>query len=152
MKEASTAFGNDKRVAQIISIGCGVPPILSLEETKGEFGVGRLLKEMVVDCQMVAKDLSERLFNIEAYLRLNVENGIGGIKFDDWSVLGDLESHARVYMGNATVTSVINTSLRRLQNKVGTTTLARLSKRVGANSRSQSDLIHRPIESHQGPG
>jgi hypothetical protein len=102
LKEANTAFGNDKRVAQIISIGCGAPNILSLGEARGEVGVSRLLKETAVDCQMVAKDLSERLFNIEAYLRLNVDNGTAGIEFDDWSVLGDLESHARVYIGNAT--------------------------------------------------
>jgi hypothetical protein len=85
---------------------------------------------MAVDCQMVAKDLSERLFSIEAYLRLNVENGIGGIEFDDWSVLGDLESHARIYLENATVTNIINTSLQRLRNKVGMTTLAKLSKPI----------------------
>jgi hypothetical protein len=152
LKEASTAFENDKRVAQIISIGCGAPHILSLEETKGEVGIGRLLKEMAVDCQMVAKDLSQRLFSVEAYLRLNVENGIVGIEFDDWSVLGDLESHARVYMGNAMVTNAIDASLRRLRNKVGSTTLARLSKRVNVNSRSHPDLAHSPIESHQGGG
>jgi hypothetical protein len=149
LKEAGTVFGNDTRVSQIISIGCGTPHALSLEET-GEGGVSRLLKELAVDCQMVAKELSTRLFNVDGYLRLNVEKGLGVIEFDDWSLLGDIESQTGIYIGNATVSNTIDSSLQRIKSRVGTITLGQLSKRSGVYSRSQPNLVYRSVQYHQG--
>ena len=75
LKEAGTVFGNETRVAQVISIGCGIPPVLSLEAMTGEAGASRLLKEIPIDCQMVATELAARLCDVDAYLRLSVEKG-----------------------------------------------------------------------------
>jgi hypothetical protein len=144
--EAGTAFGGDTRVAQIISIGCGTPHLLSLEELRGESGLGRLVKEMAVDCQMVAKDLSTRFRNVEAYLRLDVEAGVGGTEFDDWSVLGEIDTHTSIYIGSAPTTTAIDASVHRVQTKIGTTTLGRLSTHIAVVLRCYPDLVYRPIE------
>jgi hypothetical protein len=146
LKEASTAFGDDRRVAQIISIGCGLPPKLSLEELTDEVGGGRLLKERTVEFQMVAKDLSARLYNVEAYLRLNVDKGLGGVEFDDWGSLGDIETHTRIYIGNATVSGSIDSSLQRIRGRVGSITLGQLSKHLHGHSSSRPDLACRPVQ------
>jgi hypothetical protein len=146
LKEASTAFGDDRRVAQIISIGCGLHPKLSLEEITDEVGGRQLLKERAVEFQMVAKDLSARLYNVDAYLRLNVDKGLGGVEFDDWSSLGDIETHTRMYIGNATVSGSIDSSLQHIRGRVGAITLGQLSKHLNRPSRSQPDLACRPVQ------
>ena len=127
LKEAGIIFGNERRVAQIISIGCGVPPVLSLRAITSETGAGRLLKEIPDECEMVAKELSARLYDIEAYLRLSVEKGIGNIEMDQWGVLGDIEMHTACYMETQTIAQVIEISLKRLQRKLVTVTLGHLS-------------------------
>jgi len=80
LKEAENAFGNEKRVSQIISIGCGVPPLLSVEVMINESGVGRLLKEIPTECDTLAKELAARLIDVDAYLRLSAEKGPDRLK------------------------------------------------------------------------
>jgi hypothetical protein len=126
LREAGTIFGNDKRVSQIISIGCGVPATLSLEALADEAGIGGWLK-IAADCQVVARELSTRLFNVDAYLRLNVERGIESTSLDDWSILGDIEAHAGSYIESIAVTEALDTSWGRVRRNIATVTLGQLS-------------------------
>jgi hypothetical protein len=128
LKEAGTVFGNERRVAQIISIGCGVPPVLSLQAATNETGAGRLLKEIPGECEMVAKELTARLYDVDAYLRLSVEKGIGNIEMDQWGMLGDIEMHTACYIETQTITHALEASLKRLKQSSGTVTLGHLSK------------------------
>jgi hypothetical protein len=127
LKEAGTVFGNERRVAQIISIGCGVPPVLSLQAVANETGMGRLLKEIVDECETMAKELATRLYDVDAYLRLSVEKGIGNIEIDQWGLLGDIEVHTARYMESQTITHAVEASLNRLKQRSGTVTLSHLS-------------------------
>jgi hypothetical protein len=128
LKEAGTVFGNERRVAQIISIGCGVPPVLSLQAIANETGVGRLLKDMPDECEMVAKELAVRLYNVDAYLRLSVEKGIGNIEMDQWGMVGDIEMHTACYIETQTIAHAVEASLERLKERSGTVTLGHLSE------------------------
>jgi len=127
IREAGMAFGSDRRVAQIMSIGCGVPPIVSLDTENGEAGMDRLMRNTAADCQLVARELDARLFNIEAYRRFNVERGMKNMELDNWDILGDIETHTRSYIETNTVTKALDISLGHLRSKIGTTTLGRLS-------------------------
>jgi hypothetical protein len=128
LKEAGTVFGNERRIAQIISIGCGVPPALSLQAVTTETGVGRLLKEIVDDCETVAKELAARLYEVEAYLRLSVDKGIGDIEMDQWGMLGDIEVHTARYIESQTISHALDAALKRSTQTSGTVTLGHLSK------------------------
>ena len=130
LKEADATHGNDGRVTQIISIGGGSSPVLSLD-TMGGGGVGRLLVEMAADCQMVAHELAERLFNVESYTRLNSEKSAENIEFGNWDTLGVVETRTRRYTETPNVSNMLDISLKSLRNKVGTITLGRLSKFLG---------------------
>jgi len=129
LKEASNVFGKERRVTQIISIGSGLPQILSLETSTKEAGFLRLVKELGADCETVAQELHTRLYNVQAYLRLNVERGMENSCMEDWSVLGDIESHTGRYIAVASVSESLDRSLRNLRGRVGTVTLGQLSKR-----------------------
>jgi predicted acylesterase/phospholipase RssA len=128
LKEASTVFGNERRVAQVISVGCGIPPVQSLEAMTNEAGPSRLLKEIPIDCQTVATELAARLYNVDAYLRMSVEKGIGNIEMDQWGMLGDIEVHTARYTESQTISHALEASLKRLMLRSGTVTLGHLSK------------------------
>jgi hypothetical protein len=128
LREAGTVFGNERRVAQIISIGCGIPPALSLEVMSDGAGANRLLKEIPTDCQMVATELATRLYDVESYLRLSVDKGIGNIEMDQWGMVGDIEMHTSCYIESQTIIHTIEGSLKRLKQRSGTVTLGRLSR------------------------
>ena len=128
LKEASAVFGNERRVAQILSIGCGIPTALSLEAVTNEPGPSRLAREIPTDCQVVATELAARLYEVDAYLRLSVEKGIGNIEMDQWGTLGDIEMHTSCYIESQTISHALEASLRHLKQRPGTMTLGHLSK------------------------
>jgi hypothetical protein len=141
LKEASNVFGKDRRIAQIISIGSGSPHTLSLETSTKEAGFLRLVKELAADCETVAQELHTRLYNVQAYLRLNVDRGMESVGMEDWSILGDIESHTGAYITVASVSESLDTSLRNLRGRVGTVTLGQLSESIDIRS-SRRDGMH----------
>jgi hypothetical protein len=127
LKEANSAFGKDRRVAQILSIGSGVSHVLSLESSTKEVGFNRLVNGLAADCETVAQELHARLYNVQAYLRLNVDRGMENVVMEDWSELGDIASHTGAYIAVTSVSESLDTSLRNLRGRIGTVTLGQLS-------------------------
>jgi hypothetical protein len=128
LKEASTVFGSESRVAQIISIGSGIRPVFSVGSETNEANLSRLLKDIATDCEAVAQELHTRLYRIKAYLRLNIERGMEDITIEDWSELGAIESHTGAYIAVASVSESIDISLRHLRERIGTVTLGQVSE------------------------
>ena len=127
LEEALMIFGKERRVAHILNIGCGLPRVLSVNPSDVT-GAHRLLKETAADCEMVAHELSTRLFNSDVYFRLNVERGMEDIGMEDWNGLGAIESHTSAYIATIAVSKVIDKSLRRLRERVATATLSQISE------------------------
>jgi hypothetical protein len=133
LNEASAVFGKERRVAQIISIGSGLPRVLSVELPEDEKPDHRLLADVMADCETVARELASRLYNVDAYLRLNVDRGVEAITMSDWNELGVVESHTNAYIRTAAVTQALDASLRRLRERVGVATLVQLSEHILPN-------------------
>ena len=88
---------------------------------------GHLLKSLAVDCETVAAELSTRLFAVDAYVRLDVDNGGTNAAMDDWSGVGAMEARINAYVEGDLVAHMLDESLRYLQNRVGTATLGQIS-------------------------
>lgn len=144
LKEAGSIFGKQMRVAQIISIGSGLPRPLSLEtSTKA----AAFVKELAANCETVAQELHTRLYNVQAYLRLNVDRGMENVVMEDWSSLGDIESHTEAYIAVASVSEFVDSSLRNLRGRVGTVTLGQLSTCICISlNRSYPNSVDRSIK------
>jgi len=127
LKEATNAFGKDRRVAQILSIGSGRPKVLAVDSLATTDNVRRLAEVIGMNCEMVAKELSTRLFSADAYLRLNVDRGMESVQIDDWNGLGVIEGHTNAYLETTAVAEALEASLRRLYGRVGTLTLGQIS-------------------------
>ncbi|KIM19774.1 hypothetical protein M408DRAFT_83065, partial [Serendipita vermifera MAFF 305830] len=130
LKEAGEVFGRNRRVAQIISLGCGRPQVLSVELSNA-VDADELLKEATIDCEMVANELSTRLFSIDAYLRLNISRGVEPFKMKEWYNLGTVGSLTAAYLATPDVSASINNSLRHLRARIGSVTLDQLSRYFG---------------------
>ena len=125
IKEAEKQFGADMRVSTILSIGSGKPAVVAFDGPTP--GSNELLKGIVVDCERVARELAAQLFNVDAYLRLNVDRGMEDTEMSDWEGLGTIEGHTETYLEMPAVTKAIDSSLQRLQDRVGSITLGQLS-------------------------
>ena len=125
LKEASTLFGPNRRVAQVLSIGSGLPRVISTESSTDDEGIHRL-KEIGADCEMVAQELSTRLYTIDAYLRLNVDRGMELVAMTDWNDLGSIGTHTAAYIATAAIVA-LDTSVRHLQERIGALTLGQIS-------------------------
>ena len=77
----------------------------------------------------VAADLSTRLFDIRAYLRLSVDRGMDKIEIGDWDQLATIESHTWAYMESTAVTRSIENSLKNIREMIGSVTLGQISER-----------------------
>ena len=118
-------FGTDMRVSTIISIGSGLPALVAFDGTTSSSN--ELLNAIVIDCERMARELATQLFNVDAYLRLNVDRGMENTKMSDWEGLGIIEGQTETYLAVAAVRKAINSSLQRLQDRVGSITLGQLS-------------------------
>ena len=127
LKEAGMLFGKDRQVSQIVSIGSGLARVLSLDSAEGATNAEKLLRDIGADCETVAKEMSSRLFNVDAYLRLNVDRGMENLSIDDWRDMGAIESHTSAYVESTAVTKALEDTLRRIRSGVGTITLGQLS-------------------------
>lgn len=127
LNEASDVFGKEKRVAQIITLGSGRPHAISLNNSTPGQGIDQVLASISADCETVARDLSMRLSGINAYLRLNVDRGMENLTFCDWTDIGSIESHTTAYVETVVVSKAIDTSLRTLQERIGSATLSQIS-------------------------
>lgn len=135
LKEAGGVFGKDSRVAEITSIGSGIPHILSLDSEADRVDPSRILKILTTDCEGVAQELHTRLYNIQAYRRLNVDRGMEGIIMDDWTKLGAIESHTEAYIAAASVSESMDISLCHLRERIGNVTLGQISQLTTVHSK-----------------
>jgi hypothetical protein len=128
LKEASAIFGKEKLVVQVISIGCGRSHISSAKTNTDTEGASQSVEEMAADCEAVAKELSTRFCDMEAYLRLDVERGMENLVLNEWSALGPIETHTSTYVEMAGISESIEASLKTLQAGNGTVTLGEISE------------------------
>jgi hypothetical protein len=77
--------------------------------------------------ERVAQELATQPFNVDAYLRLNVDRGMENTEMSNWDELGAIEGYTETYLAVTVVTKAIDPGLKRLQDRVGAITLGQLS-------------------------
>jgi hypothetical protein len=127
LREAGAIYGNNRRVAQIISLGAGISGAVSIQSVASADVASHLLKSLATDCEIVASELSARLFAVDAYVRLDVDCGGVNAAMDDWSGVGAMEARTDAYVEGNIVAHMLDESLRYLQARVGTATLGQIS-------------------------
>jgi hypothetical protein len=128
LKEAKVAYGDDQRVALILSIGSGVPPIMSLDSSSSlSCNIESLVMYIGTDCERVAREMGTQLITVDAYVRLNVNRGLEDVRFDDWSHISSIESCIKTYLEAPSATRVMDAVSEKIMRHTGSITLGQLS-------------------------
>lgn len=129
LKEAKAAYGDEQRLAVLLSLGCGLPPTLSLKSAASlSVNIETLVKYIATDCERIARELSSQLVEVDAYIRLNVTRGLEDIVFDDWSCMGLIEDYTKTYLETTSVSQAIIKLSEKITGKVGSITLGQITR------------------------
>jgi len=108
LDEAKVLFG-DRPIGCLVSIGAGQPEVIGIKKP-GFFqqfiptDVINALKDTATDCNTTHQATSGRFANLpNTYFRLNVEQGMQGIKLSEWEKLSIVEAHTAQYLGDRDV-------------------------------------------------
>ncbi len=96
--EAWTMFGAETPVASVFSLGAGVSPPKSIEQSLQN------PDDVLEDCERLANELSGQYRDIGIYFRLSVIQGLHSIHPDEWdpATIGKIESHTSAYLQTQT--------------------------------------------------
>jgi hypothetical protein len=129
LKEARAAYGDEQRLALILSLGSGLPPAISLESsTSLSKSIENLVKYIAVDCERVARELSSQLIEVDVYVRLNVARGLEDVLFNEWSKMGLIEDYTKTYLEAAPVAQILSKVTEKITRQVGAITLGQISE------------------------
>jgi hypothetical protein len=127
LKEAKLEYGDERQVSLILSLGSGRPKEISLEHSDFKpNSIEDLVMKLVTSGERVERDVSYQLYDVGAYVRLNVDQGVEEIQFHEWSRLGNIKSHTKAYLQSIPVTKLVDASLTALEKREGFMTLYQL--------------------------
>jgi hypothetical protein len=128
LKEAQSIFGGERQLAVILSIGSGRPKELSLEDTSTHSNqLEDILIKLMVGCETVERDIAYQLYDVGAYIRLNVDQGLETVGFYDWSQLGKITSQTKQYLQKPSVVKLIDATVTASIERQGVMPLNQLS-------------------------
>jgi hypothetical protein len=131
LKEAQSVYGGERRLSVIISLGSGRPKALSLEGTnQASAAMDELLRKLTLNCEMIEKDISHQLYDVGAYIRLNVDQGLEDIRLEDWNQLGKVTSHTKQYLQSTPVIKISEAITILLIDRQGIMSLNQLSEHI----------------------
>jgi hypothetical protein len=133
-KEARETFGDKTPVSLVLSLESGQGATL----TDIRYHSTRMSN---IRCDTVSRELADQLSGVAAYLRLNVDRGIGSIQFDDWDKLGLIETYTTVYLEMSKIIHDIDQSCQWLLQRNGSITLGQLSAPRYGSKIPQSDFF-----------
>ncbi|PVF91881.1 FabD/lysophospholipase-like protein, partial [Serendipita vermifera] len=129
LKEAQSTYGGERRLSVIVSIGSGLPKELSLEgSTQEEHVMGELLRKLAINCETIEKDISYQLYDVGAYIRMNVSRGLEDVEMGDWSRLGKVTSCTKQYLESISVVKLLNTTVEFVTKRRGVMSLNQLTR------------------------
>ncbi|KIM29976.1 hypothetical protein M408DRAFT_99729 [Serendipita vermifera MAFF 305830] len=132
LKEASVVFGDQQRVALILSLGAGRPRSTPLASVESNELAGHLLASTASDCETVASDLGTRLFSVVAYVRLDADCEGPTSRLDDWTGLDFIETETSEYVQRPDVNRRVEQACEAAESGIGTATLNQINQSSNA--------------------
>jgi len=103
LEEAKTLFG-DRQLCCFVSIGTGQADVITLQSSSVlqrliPADIVEALRAIATDCEATHQDMAGRFAELpDAYFRLNVEQGMQGIRLSEWEKLHTVEAHTMHYL------------------------------------------------------
>jgi len=103
LDEAKALF-SARHIGCLVSIGAGHAETISIKQSRGFYqlvptDISDTLKAITTDCEAMHEAMLGLFAKLPTtYFRLNVEQGMQGIKLSEWERLGNVEAHTAQYM------------------------------------------------------
>jgi hypothetical protein len=123
LKEAQQIFGEDAKVATMISIGSGKKRPSNLSARDDQHTLMEAVKDAVINAEITHEELETRLHEAHLYFRFNVPHDLG-IGVDS----SEIYAHTATYLAEADTNKRLNEAIKSIQNRSGGMTLKELSK------------------------
>jgi len=123
LKEAQQIFGEDAKVATVISIGSGKKKASNLSAGDDQNALVEAVKDTVINAEITHEELETRLNEAHLYFRFNVPHDFGS-QVDS----SEIYSHTATYLREADTNKRLNEAIKSIQNRSGGMTLKELSK------------------------
>jgi len=123
LKEAQRVFGEDEKVATVISIGSGKKKASTVSAGDDQKTLIEAVKNAIINAEKTHEELETRLNEAHLYFRFNVPHDIGS-RVDS----SEIYSHTATYLGEADTNKRLNEAIKSMRNRSGGMKLKELSK------------------------
>jgi patatin-like phospholipase/acyl hydrolase len=120
LKEAKVVFPTHP-IGCLVSIGTGQAEVISIR-TSGFFqqivptDVIDALKAISIDCEAIHEEMSLLFGNSpDIYFRINVEQGMQGIKLSEWEKMANVEAHTMQYLRREEVGKKLTLTIKAIK-------------------------------------
>lgn len=128
ISETQSAFGTERKVACILSLGCGLPGIFSAPESSESVEWVQFLNNLTSDAERKAQSLDSQMGHIGLYSRFSVGGGLETTSLRRNIGLGDIVAHTKVYLDNGPVSRRIDLCIDMIRMREGTLSFDQLSE------------------------
>ena len=155
LDEAKALFGT-RHIGCLVSVGTGHADTISIRKSRSfrqivPTDVLDTLKAITTDCEAMHEAMLGLFSNLPiTYFRLNVEQGMQGIKFSEWEKLGIVEAHTAQYMRRKEVVEKLALLADVIRVPKAQLTIEQLSKQNGLYH--ESNVLTRNIIYTASPG
>ncbi|CAG8722764.1 7734_t:CDS:2, partial [Acaulospora colombiana] len=126
LNEAQRVYGDERQVSVILSLGSGKSKELSIDEYSRTNAIENLLKKLVMSSEATERDLAHQLYDVGAYVRLNVEYIYTDIQLHEWNQLSVILARTQDYLASPSVTRMVDSSIVGVIEKQRAMTLNQL--------------------------
>jgi hypothetical protein len=128
IKEAYGTFGEEARVACLLSLGCGHPGVAVSPEDSSLISWNQFLTRLVMDSERKAQDIDGQMGHLGLYYRFCVSQGLEQSEGISTSQLESIIAHTVVYLSGNPVSSKMTECTDSLKLRDGSTSLEQLSQ------------------------
>jgi hypothetical protein len=123
LREAQRVFGEDGKVATVISIGSGKRSAPDLSAAHDQNALVEAVRRSVLDPEITHEELEGRLHEAHLYFRFNVAHDLGN-QVDSSGIY----AHTATYLGEADTNKRLDEAIKSIRRRSGGMTLKELSK------------------------
>jgi predicted acylesterase/phospholipase RssA len=110
-----------RAVVLVTSIGSGHPDTIQFPKSLRLTSITNTMKQIATDCEKTHEENMRRFRVIpSAYFRFNVQQGIQGLKPQQWGKSAEVSAHTNVYLGTEIIKSELTAAAKILLSKLST--------------------------------
>jgi hypothetical protein len=130
ISEAHRAFGDERTVSSLLSIGCGHPGVKAVPSDPGGTAWTDFVEQVWMDSEKTAKNFATQMNHLTLYHRFSVVYGLERNQAREWRDPESITAHTTAYLNDLSVVEPLDRCVNAIRHSDGFTTLEQLSESV----------------------